>query len=254
MRGTLLRLVRRDASDETKRRQGIEPPVQKKIGGGGDVWVHGSSSYTRDVVGNCRDRDARASPNSLGRGHCSPRRRAARRRGRDLGDARGQHRAHVPGHARSRRQAQSDRLLARPARLEEPDADAQSRRDLLHGVLRYEGRTGRARDSAGRRRRHQRQHHGSVAGRAGGRRSGRRRQGRGRQISDHAGRPAGHRPGRLHRSALGQPPRLRAAALDPQERQRRRRQGGRRLRQAYQALSAQPGGGPARDRVRRRER
>src|SRR4029077_3757195 len=94
---------------------------------------------------------ARAEP--LRRRPYAPHPRAPCPRGCDLGDARRQYRSHVPGDARPRRQAQPDRLLARPARLEEPDADAQSRRDLLLGVLRHEEWADRDRDSTGRRRR-----------------------------------------------------------------------------------------------------
>ena len=83
-----------------------------------------------------------------------------------------------------------------------------------------------------------RHHHGRLAGAAGGCRAGRRRQGQGRQVSHPAAGLSGRRAGRLHRPALDDLSGLCAAALDPQERQRRRRRQGRRLRQADQALSA----------------
>ena len=47
------------------------------------------------------------------------------------------------------RQGRPGHLLGPAARLEEPDADAQPRRALLHGVLQHQGRPGRARPAAG---------------------------------------------------------------------------------------------------------
>ena len=102
---------------------------------------------------------------------------ASRHRGDDLGHAGGQSRSHVPGDApRDQGQRQPDALLVAPARLEEPDAHAQHRRDLSHAVLRYEGcRAGRHGDSAGRRWRHQWHDHGCLADAARGRGTSRRR-------------------------------------------------------------------------------
>ena len=63
-------------------------------------------------------------------------------------------------------------LLVAPPRLEEPDADAQSGRDLPDAVLQHTAcRTGGAGDSACGRWRVQRQHHELLAGRDRGRRS-----------------------------------------------------------------------------------
>ena len=80
--------------------------------------------------------------------------RTPRRRGRDLGHAGGQFRPDATGDGRKTKgELQPGRLLVASARLEEPDAHAQSGRDLPHAVLQHEGRrTDRARYSAGGRR------------------------------------------------------------------------------------------------------
>ena len=107
-------------------------------------------------------------------------------RGRHLGHAGGQLPPHVPGDGpQDQRRLQPGPLLVAPARLEEPDAHAEPRRDLSHAVLQHEGRrSGGAGDSARRRRPVQRQHHELLAGRHRGCRAGRRGQGQGRQVSD----------------------------------------------------------------------
>ena len=81
-------------------------------------------------------------------------------------------------------------LLGPAARLAQPDADAESRHALLHGVLQHQGRRAdRDRYPAGERRRlAQRQHRQHLADAAGGRGAARRRQGQGRQIPDAAAR------------------------------------------------------------------
>ena len=77
-----------------------------------------------------------------------------RRRGRDLGNARGQLRPDVPGDVRDAKGAINQISTGRGCRLEEPDAHAESRRDLPDAVLQHRRtRADGARDPAGRRRR-----------------------------------------------------------------------------------------------------
>ena len=97
-------------------------------------------------------------------------------------------RSHAAGNAQQdRRQGQPGRLLGSPARLAQPDAHAQSRRDLLHGVHQHEGRRpDRRRGAACERRLAQRQHRHRLADAARGCGALGRRQGRGRQVPDPA--------------------------------------------------------------------
>ena len=106
--------------------------------------------------------------------------------------------------ARGQRLVEPGRLLVAAARLEEPDADAQSRRDLPHALLQHEGRRadGDGDSAGGSRRLDHRQHRRCLADRAGRCRARRRRQGRGRQISDPAARLQGQGARRLHRAAV----------------------------------------------------
>ena len=93
------------------------------------------------------------------------------------------------------------------ARLAKPDADAQSRRALLHGVLQHQGAgpiviemppaDGDGSLNA--------QHRHCLADAAGGRRPARRRQGRGRQVPDPAAGLRGDSARRLHRAAVRTP-------------------------------------------------
>ena len=81
------------------------------------------------------------------RAHSPP----AGRRGRHLGHAGGQRRAHVPGDEGRQGGLQPGRLLVAARQLEEPDAHAQPRHDLSHALLQHEGRRADgAGDSAGR--------------------------------------------------------------------------------------------------------
>ena len=99
---------------------------------------------------------------------------------------------------KTRGQGEPDHLLGPAARLAEPDAHAQSRHDLFHGVLQHQGcRADRDRIPAGGRRRlAQRQHRQRLAAAARGCGPARRRQGQGRQVPDPAAGLRGAGPGR----------------------------------------------------------
>ncbi len=159
------------------------------------------------------------SAKSLRRGPCTPHRRASRRRSGDLGHAGRQLRPDAAGDARQdERQGEPGHLLGSPARLDEPDADAQPRRALLHGVLQHQGRADRARPPAGRRQRIvQRQHCHDLADAARGRRPARLRQGRWCKVSDPSAGLCGHKAGRLRRAAIRHVRRLHAVPREPQE-------------------------------------
>ena len=116
---------------------------------------------------------------------CPPHHRTARRRGRHLGHAGGQFRAHVPGDGAGQRRLQPDRFLVAPRGLEEPDADARiPTRSISCPSSTRRTRARGAGDSAGRRGFDHRQHRRRLAGGARRCRPGRRGQGQGRQISD----------------------------------------------------------------------
>ena len=145
--------------------------------------------------------------------------RAARDRGSQLGDAGGQLRPDASGDASRRgRQDESGPLLVASVRLEEPDAHAESRRDLRHALLRpVRGRGSDGdRDSAGGRRRvDHRDDHGLLAGAAGGCRAGGEGRRQGWQVRRAPARALGRGAGRVHCPALPEQRGLCAAALDP---------------------------------------
>ena len=228
----------------TTRRQILaSAPIAAVAGLAGPLLAGAGPARAQDAAGGRAADGAR-------RGH------APGDRGDDLGDAGGQPRPDAPGDAAGDAGArQPDALLVEAARLEEPDADPQHRRDLSHALLRHpRRRAGGARDPARRRRRHQRHDHGRLADAARGRRARRRRRRQGRQIRDPAARLRRGGSRRLHRAAVADLEGLRAAALDPGERQRRRPGQGGRLRPADQGLSALRGREPTADHLRRRQR
>ena len=127
--------------------------------------------------------------------------RAARDRGGQLGDAGGELRPDAPRDAPRRgRQDESGPLLVASVRLEEPDAHAESRRDLRHALLRpVRGRADGDRDPAGRRRRvDHRDDHGLLAGAAGGCRTGGEGRRQGWQVRRAPSRSLGGGAGRVH--------------------------------------------------------
>ena len=153
-------------------------------------------------------------------------------------------------------QGQPGRLLVASARLEKPDADAQSRRDLPHAVLQHQGRRPDG--------------DGDPAGRADGSITGSIDDGWQTALEDVG--PAGVDKGEGGKYLILPPgykdkapdgyialqsadlPQLCPAALQSQERQRRRRRQGGRLRQAGQALSAVAGRQVRRPPIRRCDR
>ena len=106
-----------------------------------------------------------AQPDAFCPGSRAPHDRAAGIECCHLGHAGRQYRSDVPVEGYAWRQAQPDCSLARSARLAKPNADAQPGRHLSNGLL-HNTKEGPVviDDSAGRRWRHQRQHHGPMAG------------------------------------------------------------------------------------------